>query len=128
MSEPRIDKWLWAARFYKTRSLAQQAVEGGKVHLDGQRTKPSKAVREGMTVTVRKGPDEWEVRVTGLSEKRGSAADAQELYEEDPESFARREKAREQRRLERASRPVTDHKPNKWERRQLERFRKKQKR
>ena len=123
MSGIRIDKWLWAARFFRTRSLAQQAVEGGKVQVDGQRVKPGKGVREGMRVTVRKGELEWTVQVTGLAQKRGSATEAQQLYEEDAESIARREQAREQRRIERASRAAPDRRPDKRERRQLERFR-----
>lgn len=126
MSAPRIDKWLWAARFFRTRSLAQQAVEGGKVQVDGQRVKPGKGVREGMRVTVRKNDLEWTVRVTALADKRGSATTAQQLYEEEAESIERRERLREQRRLERASRAAPDHRPTKRERRQLERLHRRQ--
>lgn len=125
MKEPRIDKWLWAARFYKTRSLAQQAVEGGKVHLDGQRVKPSKGVREGMMIEVHKSGLAWTVEVTGLAEKRGSASEAARLYEETAESAALREQARDRRRFERASQPVPEKRPTKKQRRELERLRRK---
>jgi ribosome-associated heat shock protein Hsp15 len=82
----RIDKWLWAARFYKTRALAAQAVEGGKVHLNGERVKPAKALKAGDALTVRNGPFTWIIAVAQLSDRRGSAAIAAQLYRETGES------------------------------------------
>lgn len=122
----RIDKWLWAARFFKTRSLAQQAVEGGKVQLDGQRVKASRPVKLGATVTTPRGHDLCTVVVTGLAEKRGSAPQAALLYQETEESIAAREAAALRRRTEYASRAAPDHRPSKKERRDLSRFRARQ--
>lgn len=122
----RIDKWLWAARFYKTRSLAQQMVEGGKVQLEGQRVKAGKPVKIGQTVTLRVGHDEREVTVTGLAEKRGSAKDAALLYQESDASISARESAAAERRALRASEPRPDHRPSKKERRDHQRFRRQQ--
>lgn len=87
----RLDKWLWAARFFKTRSLAAEAVEGGKVHLNGSRTKPSHSIRIGDELKVRRGPYEWIVIVRGVSMKRGPALAVQSLYEETEESKRSRE-------------------------------------
>ena len=99
----RIDKWLWAARFFKTRSTATDAVLGGRVHVNGARVKPSKEIRAGDTVEIRVGQLAWTVVVRGISDKRGPASLAATLYEETPESAA----AREQRAAElRASRPL----------------------
>ncbi len=95
----RIDKWLWAARFYKTRSQATEAVDGGKVELNGSRVKPAKEVRIGDEVRVRLGPYEHHVTVRGLSDRRGPASVAQALYDESAESIAAREKLREDHRL-----------------------------
>lgn len=86
----RMDKWLWAARFYKTRSQAKAAIEGGKVHVEGQRVKVGKEVRPGMVIELRQGFDEKTVEVKALSEVRGPASVAQQLYEETPESLAAR--------------------------------------
>src|SRR5690349_13592162 len=86
----RIDKWLWAARLFKTRALAATAVDGGKVHLNGARTKPAKHVKVGDTLDVQRGDDELTLRVLGLSTRRGSAPVATLLYEETPESQAAR--------------------------------------
>lgn len=122
----RIDKWLWAARFYKTRSLAQQMVEGGKVQVDGQRVKPGKPVQPGQTVVLRQGHDERTVVVTGIAGKRGSAREAALLYEETPESIRAREQAAEERRALRSSEPRPDHRPSKKERRDHQRFRRQQ--
>jgi ribosome-associated heat shock protein Hsp15 len=99
MDRVRIDKWLWAARFYKTRSQATEAVDGGKVELNGVRAKPAKEVKIGDEVRVRLGPYEHQVTVRGLSDKRGPARLAQALYEESAESIAAREKLREDHRL-----------------------------
>jgi ribosome-associated heat shock protein Hsp15 len=86
----RIDKWLWAARFFKTRTLAVQAIEAGHVSVNGERAKPAKALKPGDTVVVRRPPFEHTVLVTALSERRGPAAEAALLYEETEESRARR--------------------------------------
>ena len=91
MSEPvRLDKWLWAARFFKTRSLAVEAIDGGRVSLNGDRAKPAKAVKAGDAIAIRKPPFEFAVVVKALSDKRGSAAIAATLYDETEESRARR--------------------------------------
>ena len=86
----RLDKWLWAARFFKTRALASAAVSGGKVHSNGQSLKPSRAVRQGDRFEIRRGFECFEVVVTGLSERRGPASSAQSLYHETDSSVARR--------------------------------------
>lgn len=126
MDSVRIDKWLWAARFFKTRSLAQQAVEGGKVQLEGQRIKPSRAVRIGDTISTPRGHDICTVVVTGLAEKRGSAPQAALLYQETDDSVVAREEAAARRRTEYASNVAPDHRPSKKERRDLSRFRARQ--
>ena len=92
----RLDQWLWAARFFKTRSLAAAAAQGGKVHVRGDRAKPAKAVRVGDEVQIRRGPYEWVVTVNALSTKRGPAKEAALLYEETAESVRNREAARTQ--------------------------------
>lgn len=117
----RLDKWLWAARFYKTRTLAKQAIDGGKVHIAGVRAKPGKEVSLGMCITLRQGFDERTVMVTGLSEQRRGAAEAARLYTETEDSIARREAAAAQRRLQPA--PIAPAgRPDKRDRRLLHRF------
>jgi ribosome-associated heat shock protein Hsp15 len=112
----RLDKWLWAARFYKTRALAKEMIEGGKVHYDGQRTKCSKAVEIGALIQLRQGYDEKTVEVLVLSDQRRGAAEAQKLYRETEDSI----RAREQRALERKTQgSAPDHRPNKKSRREL---------
>lgn len=115
----RIDKWLWAARFYKTRSLARQMVQSGKVQVDGQRCKPSKLVATGQRVKAPRGHDIMEVEVVALSEKRLGAAQAQGLYQETENSVARREKEQELRQMNALYNPHPDHKPDKKQRREL---------
>jgi ribosome-associated heat shock protein Hsp15 len=95
----RLDKWLWAARLFKTRAIAKQAVESGKVQAEGQRLKPGREMQPGMLLTVRQGWDERVLEVTGLSEQRRSAPEAALLYRETDESVAKRQQAGEQRRL-----------------------------
>ena len=90
-SKHRLDKWLWAARFFKTRSLAAQAVEGGKVMVESERVKPAKTVKIGDALTIRAGGSEFSVRVLALSDRRGPASEAAKLYEETPDSKAKRE-------------------------------------
>ena len=114
----RIDRWLWAARFFKTRSSASAAVSGGKVHLNGQRTKPAKPVRQGDRLDIRRGDSRWEVTVLATAERRGPASEARELYEELPESVARRVREREVRRERRLA--AGTGRPTKRDRRKLE--------
>ncbi|MDJ0880392.1 MAG: S4 domain-containing protein [Gammaproteobacteria bacterium] len=118
-SKVRIDKWLWAARFYKTRALASEAVNGGKVHLQGQRIKASRAVKIDDTYEIQRGFDRLEIVVKALADRRGSASIAQTLYRETESSIKRREKESEQRKLARLQRPVLDHRPSKKERRRF---------
>ena len=118
--KPRMDKWLWAARFFKTRSLAKDAIEGGKVHCEGQRVKVSKEVNIGLILTIRQGFEDKTVKVTALSEVRRGAAEAQALYEETPDSVAKREDHAAQRKAQNLAHP--DHRPNKKERRQIHKF------
>lgn len=119
-SKLRLDKWLWAARFYKTRSLAKQAIEGGKVQCDGSRAKPSKEIEVGAEIRLRQGFDERTVVVRVLSEQRRGAPEAQLLYEETAQSIEQRETFAEQRK----SQPqlMTNTKPNKKDRRLIHRF------
>lgn len=119
----RIDKWLWAARFFKVRSDATAAVEGGKVQVNGERAKPAKAVQVGDTVRLRLGPYEYHLVVTGLGERRGSADVARGLYEETAESRAARERLQEQHRLAAQAFEYESGRPTKRDRRELDRFR-----
>jgi ribosome-associated heat shock protein Hsp15 len=119
----RIDKWLWAARFFKTRSLAADAIDGGKVQVNGERVKRSKDVHVGDTVRVRTGAYEHVVIVRGLSERRGPATEARLLLEETPESAAAREKLREQHALLPAAFIPANARPTKKDRRTMNRFR-----
>jgi ribosome-associated heat shock protein Hsp15 len=115
----RIDKWLWAARFFRTRSIAAAAVEGGKVQLNGERTKPSKALKLGDALSVRIGPYTWEIRVAALSERRGRATEAQKLYHETPDSRRAREERAATLRAERQTNPFLKGRPTKKARRDL---------
>lgn len=114
----RLDKWLWAARFYKTRSLAKAMIEGGKVHYNGQRAKTSKIVEIGAIIRLRQGNEEKEVTVVALSDQRRGAPEAQKLYRETEQSI----EAREQRKAATLSMPYSAHRPNKKERRDLLKF------
>ena len=118
----RIDKWLWAARFFKTRSLASQAVTGGKVHVAGERVKPSRGVRIGDSLRITRGATQWEVVVAGLESRRGPATVAATLYEETPQSIVRRTSEAERERQKAARRASGLGRPTKRERRELERF------
>lgn len=118
----RLDKWLWAARFYKTRSIAKAMIDGGKVHYNKQRAKPNKAVELGARITLRQGNDEKEVIVTALSAQRRGAPQAQLLYQETPESVEKREKTALARKNNALSMPHPDRRPNKKERRDLLKF------
>ena len=118
----RIDKWLWAARFYKTRSLAAAAVEAGQVRVEGERVKPARAVHAGEKVSMRRAGWAWDVEVTGVNERRGSAIDAAKLYRESGESRAAREAEVARRKGAAAAEPRFDGRPTKRERRKLEDF------
>jgi ribosome-associated heat shock protein Hsp15 len=118
----RIDKWLWAARFFKTRSLAAEAVSGGKVDVNGTRPKPSRTIRVGDQLHLRRGALEWTVIVTGISKQRGPAPQAQSLYQETAESIRRREAAIAQLRLERPPEFTLPGRPSKKDRRAILRF------
>lgn len=113
----RLDLWLWAARFYKTRSLARQAVEAGKVEVDGQRAKPARIVRGGELLQVVRDQETFEVAVRALSDSRGPASAAQALYSESETSRARREAGRATRAAERAGYRAPETKPDKRARR-----------
>ena len=117
----RIDRWLWAARFFKTRSSAAAAVSGGKVHYNGQRTKPARAVRAGDRLDIRRGDNRWEVTVLATAERRGPATEARTLYEERPESVERRLREREERRTRRLAAAAGAGRPTKRDRRRLDR-------
>jgi ribosome-associated heat shock protein Hsp15 len=119
----RIDKWLWAARFYKTRSLAQQAVEGGKVKHNGERVKPAKELKTGDALAIHIGIYEWMIRVVQLSDKRGPASVAQTLYEETPESLAKRNALAAMRKVIAEPSAERHGRPTKRERRQLDQWR-----
>jgi ribosome-associated heat shock protein Hsp15 len=119
----RIDKWLWAARFFKTRSMAAQAVSGGKVHVNGARIKPARVVQPGDELRIRRGELEFIVIVQGVSAKRRPAKEAQLLYEETESSLLQREEMRERKRLEAANRMYGPIKrPDKRARRQIRSF------
>jgi ribosome-associated heat shock protein Hsp15 len=123
----RLDQWLWAARFFKTRALASQAVGGGKVELNGEKAKRSKPVRPGDALRIRLGPYEHRVTVVALAHRRGSAALAATLYREDEAGRAARERLAEQHRLAaRMGEGRPEGKPNKRERREIDNWKKRQ--
>jgi len=123
----RIDKWLWAARFFRTRGLAREAIKGGKVQLDGQRVKPGRTLSEGDRLIVRRGDDEIVLTVTDLGDRRLSAVLASEKYVEDADSIARREAAAAQRKLDQQARAERPRRPDKRERRQIVKFTRREK-
>jgi ribosome-associated heat shock protein Hsp15 len=118
----RIDKWLWAARFYKTRSLAADAVDAGKAKLNGERVKPAKLLKPGDMLNIRNGQLNWEIIVLSLSERRGSATIASSLYSESDESRMQRERQIAMLKAERISNPFPGGRPTKRARRQIIRF------
>ncbi len=126
MNEPptrmRLDKWLWAARFFKTRNLAAEAIKGGKVHVDGQRVKPSKEVGIGSRLEITKEPYTWEITIVALNNQRRPASEAALLYEESPESHQRRQQEVAHRRAEKAAMGHPLRRPDKKQRRQIHRF------
>jgi ribosome-associated heat shock protein Hsp15 len=118
----RVDKWLWAARFFKTRSLAADAVDGGKVQVNGERVKPAKTLKVGDELAVRIGPYAWKVSVMGLSDRRGPAPEAQKLYTEAEESRLAREVVAAQVRAARPDNPLHKGRPTKKARRDIDRL------
>ena len=116
----RVDKWLWAARFFKTRSISKAAIEGGKVHHNSERVKVSKEIRVGMELTIQQGFDRKTIVIKALSAIRGAALIAQQLYAETEVSIARRELLATQRKLHNLARP--EHRPSKKDRRQISKF------
>jgi ribosome-associated heat shock protein Hsp15 len=118
----RIDKWLWAARFFKTRSLAKQAIEGGKVHCNGEHCKSSREIEVGFLLQIRQGFDERTVVVKALSEQRRGAPQAALLYEERPESIALRERLAAERKAQNAFQEPSAGRPTKQDRRRIHRF------
>lgn len=118
----RLDKWLWAARFFKTRSLAVQAISHGRVRLDGERVKPAREVKCGDRLDIQIEALEWSVTVRGLTKQRGPAAVAQTLYEEDPASIARRAERRQQHALAPNPAAAIKGRPTKRDRRHIHRF------
>jgi ribosome-associated heat shock protein Hsp15 len=118
----RLDRWLWAARFFKTRSLACAAIRGGKIHVGGERVKPSRLVRDGDELEITRGPQSMTVIVKALHEQRRPAQEAQLLYVEIEASRRKRELEAEQRRLLKSSGLSPRQRPNKHERRQIRRF------
>jgi ribosome-associated heat shock protein Hsp15 len=117
----RVDKWLWAARFFKTRSLAADAVDGGKVQVNGERAKPAKALKPGDALVIRIGPYAWTVTVLALSDRRGPAPEAQKLYAEGEESRLARETVAAQVRAARPANPLQKGRPTKKARRDIDR-------
>jgi ribosome-associated heat shock protein Hsp15 len=123
MERVRIDKWLWAARFFKTRAAATEAVLGGHVQVGGDRVKPAKEIRAGDRIDVRRGEISWTIVVTGIADRRGSATIAATLYEETPESVEARERQRLERRLARPLGADLGARPTKQARRRIEALR-----
>jgi len=121
-SSVRLDKWLWAARFFKTRSVARDAVSGGKVHLNGNRAKPGRTLSVDDVLRIQRGDDEYTITIIEIASRRGPAAVAQTLYEESDESRVKREKLVEQRKLEHEQHAGRERRPDKRQRRRLVRF------
>ena len=123
LTSVRLDKWLWASRFFKTRKDAVDAISGGKVHLNGARVKPSRNVQINDKLEITRNNERYQITVVGLNDKRRPAKEAQLLYEEGEASIKARESEREIRRLNNASVTRPDKKPNKKERRQMDKWR-----
>ena len=128
MERVRIDRWLWAARFFKTRGAATGAVLGGHVHVGSERVKPAREVKVGDRLEIRRGQERFTVLVTGLAERRGPASAAAELYEETPESIAERETRRAERRFAKPLGADLSERPTKRDRRRLDALRRGQRR
>ncbi|MCG7496770.1 ribosome-associated heat shock protein Hsp15 [Vibrio sp. Of7-15] len=122
-NQVRLDKWLWAARFYKTRSIARSMVDGGKVHYNGQRSKPSKAVEVGAEIRLRQGSnEEITIIIEKISSQRRGAPEAQTLYTETPDSVTQREKNSQMRKLNALQSPSPEKRPDKKQRRDIMKF------
>lgn len=121
-SPVRLDKWLWAARFFKTRSVAREAVSGGKVHLNDNRAKPGRSLNIGDELRIQRGEEEYTITVLELSIRRGPAVVAQTLYEESEQSRIKREQHAEQRKLEHQQHATRERRPDKRQRRRIVRF------
>lgn len=119
----RLDKWLWTARFFKTRPLAVEAITGGKVHVDGQRVKPGRLVQPGTRLTIHKGPLEWQIEIKALSKQRRPASEAALLFDEDEASRLRRQAIVQQRRDEAPAQRPDPGRPTKRDRRRLSELR-----
>lgn len=115
----RVDKWLWAARFFKTRAQAREAVLGGKVHLGGNRVKPGRALKAGDQLTVSRGEEQFDITIKILSARRVSAPQAKDMFHEDPASVSRRVAAEVQRKIDREANVGPARRPDKRERRQI---------
>ncbi len=124
-SSIRLDKWLWAARFFKTRSIAREAVSGGKVHLNGNRAKPGRTLNIGDELRIQRGEEEYTITIVELTGSRGPAAIARTLYDESEENRLKREKLAEERRLARDQDASRERRPDKRQRRNLIRFKNK---
>ena len=121
-SSVRLDKWLWAARFFKTRSVAREAVAGGKVHLNGNRAKPGRSINVGDELRIQRGEEEHIITILEASMRRGPATVARTLYEESEENRVRREKLAEERKQERQQHLTRERRPDKRQRRRIVRF------
>ena len=121
-SSVRLDKWLWAARFFKTRSVAREAVSGGKVHLNGNRAKPGRSLNIGDELRIQRGEEEYTITVLELSIRRGPAVVARTFYEESEQSRIKREQHAEQRKLEHQQHATRERRPDKRQRRRIVRF------
>jgi len=121
-STTRLDKWLWAARFFKTRSMAREAVAGGKVHLNGNRAKPGRTLNIGDELRIQRGEDVYTITIAGLTGTRGPAAVAVTLYEESEENRRQREKLAAERKLAHEQHATRERRPDKRQRRKLIRF------
>ncbi len=124
-SPVRLDKWLWAARFFKTRSVAREAISGGKVHLNGNRSKPGRNLNVGDELRIQRGEDEYTITIVELSIRRGPATVARTLFEESDENRLKREKLAEERRLEHQQHATRERRPDKRQRRHIVRFKNK---
>ena len=124
-SSVRLDKWLWAARFFKTRSVAREAVSGGKVHLNGNRAKPGRTLNVGDQLRIQRGDDEYTITIVELSVRRGPATIARTLFEESDENRLQREKLAEERKLEHQQYATRERRPDKRQRRHIVRFKNK---
>jgi ribosome-associated heat shock protein Hsp15 len=122
LTEIRLDKWLWASRFFKTRAIAVESINGGRVHLNGVRVKPARVIRLDDELKITRGTERYHVVVKGLNDKRRPAKEAVLMYEETEESLQEREAAQELNRLQSANIKQPTHKPNKRERRVMDKF------